>query len=446
MKSFDEWRQWASDPVRTVDELCALEVITEWGQRIWRGRRERYVDDFERQRAHRNERAGNPAYRPTIDPTALARTAEEAATLKTFLHSYDDDRPLRSIAPLALLPAIEDLTLGNAELSDLSPLQALPRLRKLHLHEPVLSGGHVTRDLEALAALAGLENLSLSLRTAWPDLRALARLPALRSLTCRANLLALREVSELPAVTLATLHSDFHWKTPLRSLDELPAMPRIVNLHVDGVASLDGAERFATTLRNLDVVGPYDDLTPLAALSALTFLRLEGERFMDLTPLTQLPNLRELVLVRERPLDLGPLAEAPQLHEVKVERCAILHTELGALNAALLPWGPDFLAPEPRPLAPLRFLNYRPQDPRAEARPCPASHSGRTHGVFWRRRGSRPGGGALVCRRVAEPPRCPARQRMGPEEHFRQPRGRRASEHSPLSRCGAFSGDCPHAA
>jgi hypothetical protein len=116
-------------------------------------------------------------------------------------------------------------------------------------------------------------------------------------------------------------------------------------------------------------VGPFHDLSPLEKLEKLTWVRLEGGRFMDLAPLARMRGLRELLMVRERPLDLSPLSEAPALREVNVERCAILRTELAALNAGLLPWSLDFVAPEPRAVAPLRIFTYKPDHPEvAEAR------------------------------------------------------------------------------
>src|SRR5450755_4826833 len=59
-------------------------------------------------------------------------------------------------------------------------------------------------------------------------------------------------------------------------------------------------------------------------------------------------------MVREWPIDLTPLADCPQLRRVEMERCAMMRTELAALNAGLLPAALDFLADEPRPLAPLK--------------------------------------------------------------------------------------------
>lgn len=113
-------------------------------------------------------------------------------------------------------------------------------------------------------------------------------------------------------------------------------------------------ERYGTVL-NLEMGGTFADLTPLAGLTNVTYLKLEGEQFGDLRPLAQLPNQRELVLVRERPLDLAPLTDAPHLRQVSFERCAFMRMEVAALKAGLPPEADDFLAVDPRPLGPLKF-------------------------------------------------------------------------------------------
>jgi hypothetical protein len=385
MRLAEEFRQWALDPKRTTDELCATELLLEWGESFWRAQNKQHGADHEAQAFKRKERAGNPAYRPKLSKTLIEHTIEMEPWLKSFHHIWHDDRPLRSVAPFQFFHRIEDLNLTLAEVTDLSPLRLLPALKKFTISEPGNGGGFVVKDLKALAGLE-LTALGINLRAPWPDLRAVADLPKLEILGVRANLLALREIPALLAVTKVTLDADFHYRTPLRNFHDLPAMPKVQSLRIDGIAGLEGVEKLAAA-RSLDLVGPYEDLTPLAELPGLTYLRLEGERFMDLTPLTKLPHLREILMVREHPLDLGPLADAPALREVFVERCAILRMELSALNAALPPWGLDFLAPEPRPLAPLQFFHYRPQDAEVkeacaalpEINPRDAIYEGDTH-------------------------------------------------------------------
>lgn len=232
-------------------------------------------------------------------------------------------------------------------------------LKFLSLVEPVLVGGYLLADFSPLGL--PIEKLHLSLRRPWLDFGVLATLPKLRELSLRTNLIALETLPALAAAEIVTFDCDFHWKTPVRSFRHLPDMPRVQRLKVDSIASLDGLERLSEA-RNLDLGGTFADLTPLAALPNVTFLRLESELFTDLAPLAQMPALRELLIVREVPFDLSPLANSASLREVRVDRCDIVATELAAINAALNPDQNDFLADTPRPLRPLRFINYRPQD------------------------------------------------------------------------------------
>jgi hypothetical protein len=355
-----EFQQWALDPARTNDELFTVEILLEWGRVVWGWKHQQpKMPDWDKEQAHRKERRLNPAYRTQIKRDYLDATIEIWADIKKFYYTSWEDRPMRNIEALRFFPHLEEVQINDAEIPDLSPLASLRQLTTLHLHEPLSNGGHVMHDLNAIAGLPALSRVSVSLRRPWPNVSALAELPALQSLVFTGNLLALRDVPRLPALEKATFNADFNWKTPLRDLRDLPEMPRVVIMKVEGVANLRGLDRYPRIL-NANLIGPFQDLEPLGALNKCTYLRLEGEQFSDLTPAAGMQELRELLLVRERPLDLAPLSDAVGLREVNIERCSILRTELSALSATLLPWDGDFLAPERRQLAPLRFFVYQP--------------------------------------------------------------------------------------
>lgn len=266
---------------------------------------------------------------------------------------------MRNIAVLRFFPQLEELHLNDVEIADLSPISGLRNLVSLQLHEPLSGGGHVIHDLSAIAGLPLLARLSVSLRRPWPDVSAIGELPALQSLGFGGNLIALRGARRLSRVEKVSLNSDFNWKTPVRDFTELPEMPKVIQLKVDGVADLRGIELYPEVV-NAHIIGPFQSLEPLKDLRKCTYLRLEGEQFSNLEPVAAMPALRELLMVRERPLDVAPLTDALALREVNIERCSILRTELSALSATLVPWDDDFLEREPRPLAPLRFICYQP--------------------------------------------------------------------------------------
>jgi hypothetical protein len=138
-------------------------------------------------------------------------------------------------------------------------------------------------------------------------------------------------------------------------------MPGVTWLQVDGIASLQGIERFPR-VQQLDLEGPYVDLEPLAAMPEVRKLRLAGERFLDLRPVARMPRLRTLVLWRHRGLDVSPLAESPRLREVEAKLSEVIQTEVASVNAAIgFVDTTVFVREEPLRLGPPRLLAYDPR-------------------------------------------------------------------------------------
>ena len=359
----EQFRDWALNPARTNEELFTVELLIAWGRVVWGWKHKKPPPmDWEADRKHREERRLNPAYRAVLNREHLDCTVEVWDQMKKLGHTWSEDRPVRDLSVLQFFPHFEELDVQPCEVADLSPLAGLRQLKKLGLSEPHLLGGHVVESMEELRNLPALETVSLNLRAPWPDLRALATLPALRMFSYHGNLLALRDVPMLPRAEVVKLDADFHLKTPLKTARDLPEMPEVRRLQVEGVASLDGIERCPRVV-NLELTGTFRDLSPLAALRELTYVKLEGEQFTDLSPLARLPRLRQIVLKRQRPVDVTPLSDAPELREVRVENCPIVAMEVATLNAVLTPWSVDFGATPPRTLSKLRFIRYNPQHP-----------------------------------------------------------------------------------
>ncbi len=366
MSLADDFYQWTIDPARTSDELYTAELLIEHGWRLYR-HKHKHPFEFNWDAIHRlrRERDENPAYRSRIARAHLEGTVEMWADIKVMPDACGSERPIRDLSALRFFPHIEEISIHCCEVADLSPIVGLRSLRRLNLAEYISPVGHALVDLSPIAGMPQLAEVKLNLDSPWPDLSALATLPALRELNFTGNLLALAAVHSLPAVETAGFDCGQYWTTPLRDLHGLPAMPCVRQLWVGknscinltGTTTLDGVERFPH-LVNLTISGVFRDLRPLEALRELTYLSLASELCTDLRPLATLPCLREITLIRERPLDIEPLAAAPALREVSLPRCLILETELGALHAGLPPWSEDFLAPEPRPLPPLRWFRY----------------------------------------------------------------------------------------
>lgn len=355
MNPSENFVTWATDPARSADELFTVEILLErirnsphWP---FRDRQESFDDHMKTIRA----RKFDPAYRPALPLDEIEQLQERAATITHFGGAGGaSDRPLRDVRALRFFPNLEDISVNSSDVSDLSPLASLKKVKEFSIGEYGDVGGCHPLVFAQCGEMPEVERLRLSLRHAWPDLRAIAKWPALRELYFAGNPLALADVRELPAVEFVQAHKWVEHKTSLRDLTVFPAMPKVKRLSLQDTSSLTGIERYPSVV-NLEIGGEFRDLTPLTALTNLTFLKLTGEYFTDLAPLTRMPKLREIIFVRERPLDLAVLADASELRRVEYERCAIMRTELAALNAGLPSEENDFLAEKPRKLSPFKF-------------------------------------------------------------------------------------------
>ena len=341
--------EWAFDHARTLEERFGAECLVEamlpdlYKKEDWSWRA-----NYDAQLYRHKARKLDPAYEPEFTREAAEKAQAALAERKALSFSGNDDRHLRDLSFLQFCPALEELTLYNAELANVSPLIHVPNLRKLYLFTDV-------NDLSPIAALQKLETLWITLGCPWPDVRGLDGLPLLTSLHFSGNLLLLRDIQSLPAVRELKLSHRGSFTIPLRDLHDLPAMPELRRMSLDNTWRLAGFDRFPKLL-NLIVYGYFDDLEPLAALKQLTHLTITGGSYESLRPLAMMPELRSLTVRREVPQEYTPLAEAPMLRELQVELCPISKLEVATLNLVLDSWALDFGVHPPRPLHPLRLL------------------------------------------------------------------------------------------
>ncbi len=355
MKEPQDFIAWACDPARTNDELFTVELLIELMRYRSNWRFKERHDSFDIGLAKKKERHLNPAYRPSLLVDEIEELGQHAATVTHFRSGGSYDRPLRDLHALSFFPALEEIGISHSDVCDFSPLAKLPHLKRLTVMETGTVGGYQAAELEQWGEMRELEYFHLFLRHSWPDLRALAKWPALQEFHFHGNILALCDVEILPAAELVEISTGGCISVPLRDLTLFPAMPKAKRLILKSTASLNGVERYAHVL-NLLLGGEFRDLTPVASLSNVTYLELTGEHFTELAPLCRMPKLRELEFVRERSLDLAVLTEAPQLRRVTFSRCPMMRMELAALNAGLLPEAADFEAEESRALVPLKFF------------------------------------------------------------------------------------------
>jgi hypothetical protein len=366
----ESFAAWACDPRRTLEERFGAELLIEQTLGLWRNKHGIKVEtNYEAERLRLKERGLDPAHQPAYSRADAEHAEEVLPELKKFSDGGFDDRPLRDFSILCFCPPLECLELHHSEIRDWSPLLCQSSLATLNVW-----GDRVARDLRVIGKLTRLQSLHLHVNLPWPDLRGLENLTELRDFHFNGNVLSFRDVPQLPQVRHFDIGHLGSFDIPLRTVNDLPAMPELRRLKLDNTAELDGIERY-TKLLNLEVYGYFTDLTPLAALKELTHLTISGGYYETLAPLSRLPNLRRLTVRLEVPPDFTPMADAPRLHEIVMEISHIVPPELASLNALFPPWSDDFALPQPRPLAPLKLLHrdLKKGDPKTEETSTAAS-------------------------------------------------------------------------
>ncbi|KAA1193985.1 leucine-rich repeat domain-containing protein [Pseudohalioglobus sediminis] len=279
--------------------------------------------------------------RGTPTETAIAAVADPAlrVCLRTVVDdirdvAYAEELPrlecgnLQSLQGLEVFQGLERLELDDFEneLIDLSPLQALVRLRTLAL---VGNGDDDTfRDTshlgEQLTAMPDLESLDLS-RNAIDDLSplavALAQLKRLTQLNLFANQISdLRPLSALHKLTSLNLLGN-----QIEDIGPLAAMTRLRFLELSGNSITDlrplAELKELTTLNTIG--SPIDDISPLQGLQQLQFLNLSGGNIDNLAPLQSLTALEVLRLKRNQISEVDSLAGLNRLTWIELAGNAI---------------------------------------------------------------------------------------------------------------------------
>ena len=348
--------RWALDDARTVEERYTVELLVEEMIGRWHDQHKTgHHEGWEARRDRDRQRHLNPAYAPAYSAPDLSHAVEIWAEQKTWsLSPPYQTRPVRDLAALRFFTHLEEIKIGGSEITDLSPLLALPNLRLLEFNSATCE------DFRPLARATQLRSLSLGLQIHWPELAGLETLQQLESLVLSGNLLALPPGLVWPRVRVGRLNC-----APLaaRSVADLPGFPACEFLQLGGVERLDGIAAFPR-LRNLTVNGVVRDFAPLTVLDQLTCFTHSGALPLDVTPLARLPRLHFAAFATQhtfgldtaRPRDYMPLLDAPQLRELAVTGCLPVEPEVANLNRLFPKWDDLFLRPEPRPLPPLEFI------------------------------------------------------------------------------------------
>lgn len=365
--------RWALDDARTLEERYTTELLVGDCVQSWRWKHKIYHQDpIDAHSERERQRALNPAYQPTYSEESIRRTAEMLPELKSLNYYCGyDQRPIRDIKVFRFIPALEDLRLMRAELVDISPLLDLPRLRVLSF------SSLLCEDLCPLGRLSQLRELTLELLPNWPVLAGLENLSQLEFLSLKGNLLAFPPGITWPSVRRGALLCE-----PLaaRNVRDLPQLPAVEFLTLDGVERLDGIAAF-TRLRNLTLEARVRDFAPLADLPHLTSFFCHADEPRDVSPLVRVPRLtfvsfdlgHKARVVPIAPRDLSPLTDCPQLRALQVGKKDLLASEAAAINAGLPSWEDQLLAETPRALPPLKFAiaPWKHHPPRPQPVPEP---------------------------------------------------------------------------
>ena len=296
----------------SVGRERAVEVMREFGRAVDRAR-------FAVTRGHRfrtwlHGALALPAPPPsgaTPDDVRLRARVEafsEDERQSTTAIDLDSCETLTDLTPLAALPSLRRLRiLGAPLLVDLAPLARLPELEDLHVCAPTLRElaplaglPHLLRlllevdegvDISVLRSMTRLEELSLH---ECGDLSALTGLASLKKLVVggghiEPDLEPLRALVGLRRLGLHALKRDpIDVVRSLRSLVALDLSQIAVPVSMSALAEL-------TELEELEVIlGPVTDLAPLRFLTKLRVLNLAATHIRAWPPLRDLPRLEEL--------------------------------------------------------------------------------------------------------------------------------------------------------
>ncbi|MCC3429472.1 MAG: leucine-rich repeat domain-containing protein [Microcoleus sp. PH2017_40_RAT_O_B] len=177
------------------------------------------------------------------------------------------------------------LSLGNNQISDLTPLQSLTNVTKLNLDNNQIS------DLTPLQFLTNLTKLSMC-NNQISDLTPLQSLTNLTRLYLYRNQIS--DITPLQSLThLTELNLDNNQIsdiTPLQSLTHLTEL----NLSYNQISDITLLQSL-THLAHLDLMGnQISDITSLQSLKNLTYLNLDSNRISDIILLQSLTNLTSL--------------------------------------------------------------------------------------------------------------------------------------------------------
>ena len=232
----------------------------------------------------------------------------------------DHGNQVSDLSPIAGLTKLRLLYLNNNSISDLSPIEGLINLRLLELRKNPISDFSVLRgltnltkltlqdtlitDLSPISGLTNLTNLNFQ-ETSVSDLSPVAGLINLRELS-----FSVTTISDLsPVAGLTNLEEIFCWGHGISDLSPLADKTKLREINFCGGNISDLTPLAGLTgLKELYLAGEkVSDISPLAGLTGLTRLNFEDNQITDISPLAGLTNLTWLSVARNKISDFSPL-------------------------------------------------------------------------------------------------------------------------------------------
>ncbi len=234
------------------------------------------------------------------------------------------------------MEALTKLEASNANITDLTGLEAATNLRELNLGAVEAEGGFINSnsisDISHLAGLTQLRTLSLG-NNSISDISHLAGLTNLRELYLYNN--SISGISHLAGLTQLTVLSLYN--SSISDISHLEGLTNLRSLNL-GSNSISGISHLArlTNMGSLTLDhNSIADISPLAELTQLRFLGLSENSISDISPLAELTQLTSLGLGRNNISDISPLAGLTNLTSLRIENNSISDLSPLVANAGL---------------------------------------------------------------------------------------------------------------
>ncbi len=231
---------------------------------------------------------------------AAMPAAEQWAAVELRLRQLNPG--LQDLVPLIAQGAVAELKIASGDVVDLSPLRALPKLRKLECASMKKKG--TLADLQSLRGLS-LTHLDIY-NNPVSDLTPLAGMPLVYLHCPLTNVFDLTPLRGMPLRQLYCAYTPVSDLSPLRGLS-------LTTATFEGSQVADLSPLAGMPLESLSIGKHVTDLRPLAGMPLKELTCAFASQLVDISPLAGLP-LQSINLGGTSVADLQPVADLPLLN------------------------------------------------------------------------------------------------------------------------------------